>query len=111
MTPCYSRQTPGRVSGLQRRIGNLGPGILGSYARSGVRYLFREFARKLAALERELKGRLDVQESAIVGILQRVLDILNPPRLPVPKRRRIGFRVEEGRPRYRLRRVTARSRA
>jgi hypothetical protein len=68
----------------------------------------REFARKLAALERELKGRLDVQESAIVGILQRMLDILDPPRSPVSKpRRSIGFRVEERRPRYRLRRVSA----
>ena len=51
-------------------------------------------------LERELKGRLDVHESAIVKILERVFSILNPPRLPVPKRRRIGFRVEEGRPAY-----------
>ena len=71
----------------------------------------REFARKLAVLEREMKGRLDVQESAIVGILQRMLDLLDPPRLPVPGRRSIGFRVEEGRPRYRLRRVAARPRA
>ena len=61
----------------------------------------RELARKLAQLERELKGRLDVHESAIVKILERVFSILNPPRLPVPKRRRsIGFRVEEGRPAY-----------
>ena len=60
----------------------------------------RELARKLAQLERELKGRLDVHESAIVNILERVLGILNPPRLRVPGRRRIGFRVEEGRPGY-----------
>jgi hypothetical protein len=61
----------------------------------------RELARKLAQLERELKGRLDVHESAIVKILERVFSILNPPRLPVPKRRRsIGFRVEEDRPAY-----------
>ncbi len=66
----------------------------------------RELARKLAQLERELKGRLDVYESAIANILDRVLSILNPPRLPVPKRRNIGFRVEEGRPSYgRSRRV------
>ena len=57
----------------------------------------RELARKLAQLERELKGRLDVHESAIVNILERVLSILNPPRLPAPERRKIGFRVEEGR--------------
>lgn len=64
----------------------------------------RNFARKLAALERELKGRLDLQESAIVGILQRMLDVFDPPRLPPPRRRPIGFRVEERRPRYRTRR-------
>lgn len=68
----------------------------------------RELARKLAALERELKGRLDVHESAIVGILQRMMDILDPPRLPRPRRREIGFRVEEARPAYgRLRRHRA----
>jgi hypothetical protein len=33
----------------------------------------RELARKLAGLERDLKARLDVHESAIVGILQRVM--------------------------------------
>ncbi len=60
----------------------------------------RELARKLAQLERELKGRLDVHEAAIVNILQRVLRILNPRRLPAPKRRSIGFKVEEGRPGY-----------
>jgi len=60
----------------------------------------RELARKLAQLERELKGRLDVHESAIVKILERVFSIWNPPHLPAPKRRRIGFRVEEGRPTY-----------
>ena len=60
----------------------------------------RELGRKLAQLEREMKGRPDVHESAIVNILERVLNILNPPRLPVPRRRRVGFRVEEGRPAY-----------
>ena len=69
----------------------------------------RELARKLAALERDLKARLDVHESAIVGILQRVMEVLAPPALPAPRlRRRIGFRVEEARPRYRLRRPSRR---
>lgn len=70
----------------------------------------RDLARKLAALERELKGRLDAHESAIVGILQRVMDILDPPRLPAPRRRPIGFRVEEAGPAYRRRRRRASSR-
>jgi hypothetical protein len=64
----------------------------------------RELARKLAQLERELKGRLDVHEAAIVNILERVLSTLNPPRLPVPKRRPIGFWVEDAGPVYRRRR-------
>jgi hypothetical protein len=54
----------------------------------------RDLARKLAALEKELKGRLDVHEATIVTILQRVMDVLDPsPASPPPKRRRIGFRA------------------
>jgi len=70
----------------------------------------QELARKLAALERELKGRLNLHESAIVGILQRMMDILDPPPLPKPRRRAIGFRVEESRLRYRLQRPSRRVR-
>jgi hypothetical protein len=61
----------------------------------------RELARKLAALEKELKERLDVHEAAIVTILQRVMDILDPPALPEPPKKDIGFRVKESRGRYR----------
>lgn len=64
----------------------------------------RQLARKLAKLERELKGRLDIHEGAIVEILHRVMGILDSPRLPEPKRREIGFRVEEAGPRCRVRR-------
>ena len=54
----------------------------------------RDLARKLAALEKDLKGRLDVHEATIVTILQRVMDILDPtPAPPPPKPRRIGFRT------------------
>jgi phage regulator Rha-like protein len=61
----------------------------------------RQLARKLAALEKELKERLDVHESAIVGILQRIMDIIDPPALPEPPpRKRIGFQVKESRRRY-----------
>ncbi|MBI4024547.1 MAG: ORF6N domain-containing protein [Verrucomicrobia bacterium] len=53
-------------------------------------------ARKLAALEKELKERLDVHETAIVTILQRVMDIIDPPPPPPhPPRRQIGFQVKE----------------
>ena len=52
----------------------------------------RELAKKLAALERELTQRLDVHEAAIVHVLQRVMDILDPPALPPPPKPRIGFK-------------------
>ncbi len=51
----------------------------------------RKLARKLAALEKELKARLDVHEAAIVDILQRIMNLFDPPALPEPKRREIGF--------------------
>ncbi len=53
----------------------------------------RELAQKLAALEKELKKRLDVHEAVIVTILQRVMDIIDPPALPPPSPKpRIGFK-------------------
>lgn len=60
----------------------------------------RELARKLAALEKELKERLDVHEVAIVTILQRVMDIIDPPALPEPPKKKIGFQLKEGKARY-----------
>ena len=39
----------------------------------------RHLARKLAALEQELKARLDVNEAAIVNFLHRIMKILDPP--------------------------------
>jgi hypothetical protein len=42
----------------------------------------RELARKLAALEQDLKGRLDTHENAIVDVLQRVMALLDPPPPP-----------------------------
>ena len=51
-----------------------------------------DLARKLAALEKKLTGRLDVHEAAIVKVLQDLMQILNPPPLPPdPPRRKIGF--------------------
>jgi hypothetical protein len=52
----------------------------------------RALARQLAALEKELKQRLDIHEAAIVSILQRVMDIIDPPSPPPPEKPRIGFR-------------------
>lgn len=55
----------------------------------------KELAQKLSELERELKKRLDVHETAIVGILQRIMAIIDPPALPEPKKRTIGFGAAE----------------
>ncbi len=51
----------------------------------------RLLARKLAELEKELKKRLDLHETAIVGILQRIMNLIDPPFLPEPKKRPMGF--------------------
>jgi hypothetical protein len=60
----------------------------------------RELARKLAALETELKDRLNVHEAAIVTILQRVMDIIDPPPQAEAPPKKIGFGVKEKRARY-----------
>lgn len=63
----------------------------------------RELAGKLAAVEAELKSRLDVHEAAIVEVLQRIMRIVSPPPpLPEPPKPEIGFHIkEEGAP-YRV---------
>jgi hypothetical protein len=50
----------------------------------------RQLAQKLTSLEKELKKRLDVH-AAIVTILQRVMDIIDPPIAPESPKPRIGF--------------------
>lgn len=52
----------------------------------------RGLARKLAAVESELKSRLDIHEAAIVEVLQRIMRILDPPPEPDPPTRpEIGY--------------------
>ena len=54
----------------------------------------KELAKQLAELERKLTSRLDVHESAIVNVLRRVMEILDPPPPPPESpRRQIGFHV------------------
>jgi hypothetical protein len=55
----------------------------------------RELARRLAVLERALKERLDVHEVAIVSVLHRVMDLIDPPSFPHPPHKPIGFKVKE----------------
>jgi hypothetical protein len=80
----------------------------------------RELARKLAALEREVKARLDTHDAAIVDILARIMDMIDPPAFPEPPRKRIGFgacptkpsgrsRVKEKRAKYTTRKRSART--
>jgi hypothetical protein len=62
-------------------------------------------ARKLAALEQELKARLDVHEVAIVDFLQRIMKILDPPPPPPePPPPEIGLHVKEATVPYRTKR-------
>ncbi|HZL78816.1 MAG TPA: ORF6N domain-containing protein [Candidatus Limnocylindrales bacterium] len=54
----------------------------------------KELAKQLAALEKKLTARLDGHEVAIIEVLRRVMDILEPPPPPSgPPRREIGFHV------------------
>lgn len=58
-------------------------------------------ARKLATLEREVKARLDGHDAAIVDVLRRFMEILDPPPLPEPPPKPpIGFGVKEKSARY-----------
>ena len=68
----------------------------------------RELARKLAAVESELKSRLDVHEAVIVDVLQRIMKILDPPPPPPePPLPEIGFYVKEDAVPYRIKKRTA----
>ncbi len=54
----------------------------------------KELAKQLAALEKKLTARLDGHEVAIIEVLRRVMDILDPPPPPPePPPREIGFHV------------------
>jgi ORF6N domain len=54
----------------------------------------KELAKQLAELEKKLTARLDGHEVAIVDVLRRVMEILDPPPPPPePPRREIGFHI------------------
>ena len=51
----------------------------------------RELAKKLASLEKELTARLDSHETAIFDVLQRIMQLLDPPPAPVEPDKEMGF--------------------
>jgi hypothetical protein len=53
-----------------------------------------DLASKLTTLETEVKTRFNLHESAIVDVLQRIMNILDPPPEPEPPRPQIGFHVK-----------------
>jgi hypothetical protein len=67
----------------------------------------RELANQLKELERKLTSRLDLHESAIVDVLQRIMRLLEPPPEPdppEPERKQIGFHIREDPVPYRIKR-------
>jgi hypothetical protein len=59
----------------------------------------KDLAKQLVALEKKLTDRLDGHETAIVEVLRRMMDILDPPPLPEEAepapQREIGFHTKE----------------
>ncbi len=52
----------------------------------------KDLAKELVRLEKKLTGRLDVHEMAIVDILKRMMELLEPPlEVPVTPKHPIGF--------------------
>jgi hypothetical protein len=57
----------------------------------------KELAKQLAALEKKLTARLDGHEVAIIEVLQRVMQILDPPPPPPEPEKpkgRLGFYID-----------------
>ena len=55
----------------------------------------QDLARKLADLENKLTKKLNVHESAIVKVIRELVLLLNPPREPIPPKKKIGFQAKE----------------
>jgi hypothetical protein len=51
----------------------------------------KEMALRLQELENKLTERLDTQERGILFLLEEIRKLMNPPALPEPKKRPIGF--------------------
>lgn len=62
-----------------------------------------DLARQLKKLETKLTSRLDIHETAIVEVLQRVMEILRPPpEPPEPLHKEMGFHIKEDDVPYRV---------
>jgi hypothetical protein len=53
----------------------------------------REMTEKLQQLENKITERLDTHERGILYLLEEIRKLMNPPPLPEPKKRPIGFGV------------------
>jgi hypothetical protein len=82
-------------------------------------YVVRAFVRlrEMMATNKDVAARLDALDRKVAGhdetiraLVQTIRQLMESPP-PRPRRRSIGFRVEEARPRYRLRRLARRARA
>jgi len=51
----------------------------------------RELAKKLAALEADLRSRLDTHEAAIAEFMGRIMQLLDPPPAPPVQEKELGF--------------------
>lgn len=51
----------------------------------------RELAKKLAALEADLRSRLDTHEAAIAEFMGRIMQLLDPPPAPTVQEKELGF--------------------
>jgi hypothetical protein len=58
----------------------------------------RELAKKLTSLETELKSRLDTHEVAITEVLQRIMQLLDPPPVPEIPEKEMGFHTSPAKP-------------
>jgi len=58
-----------------------------------------ELAAELKKLEAKLTARLDSHETAIVDVLRRIMDLLDPPPLPPGSEKSMGFHTTMKRPR------------
>jgi hypothetical protein len=58
----------------------------------------RELATELKKLETKLTSRLDVHETAIVEVLRRIMELLDPPPAPRLPEKSMGFHTTMKKP-------------